>query len=170
MYIVIVPYWSMTLHMISNPFFFIYILAVIVLLFIVWIIRLEIKMRKLLRGGNGKSLEEIINQAHNSISNLQEFQKDSIEYFHSVENRLRSSVQAVETIRFNPFKGTGDGGNQSFCTAFVNEKGDGAIISSLYSRDRVSVFSKPLAGFESSFELTDEEKEVLQTAKAKLKN
>jgi hypothetical protein len=72
-------------------------------------------------------------------------------------------------LRFNPFKGTGDGGNQSFSTAFVSEKGDGAIISSLYSRDRVSIFCKPLASFESSFELTDEEKEVLEAAKVKLK-
>lgn len=125
-------------------------------------------MRRLLRGGNGKSLEEVINKSHDLIVDLQEFQKDSIEYFRNVESRLKSSVQAVETIRFNPFKGTGDGGNQSFCTAFVSEKGDGAIISSLYSRDRVSIFSKPLSGFESSFELTDEEKEVLETAKNKL--
>jgi hypothetical protein len=156
--------------MVFNALFFIYILAIVALLLIIWIVRLEIKMRRLLRGGNGKSLEEIINNSHKSINELKEFQLDSIEYFKNVENRLRSSVQSVETIRFNPFKGTGDGGNQSFCTAFVSEKGDGAIISSLYSRDRVSVFSKPLSGFESSFELTEEEKEVLEKAKKNLKN
>ena len=156
--------------MVFNAFFFIYILATVALLLIIWIVRLEVKMRRLLRGGDGKSLEEIINNAHKSIAELQEFQKDSIEYFKNVESRLRRSVQSVEMIRFNPFKGEGVGGNQSFCTAFLNEKGDGAVISSLYSRDRVSIFSKPLAGFESTFELTDEEKEVLETAKKNLKN
>jgi len=122
-----------------------------------------------MRGGDGKSLEEIINNTGKSIAELEEFKLDSIEYFKNVETRLRSSVQAVETIRFNPFKGEGTGGNQSFCTAFVSEKGDGAIISSLYSRDRVSIFSKPLADFESSFELSEEENEVLETAKKNLK-
>jgi hypothetical protein len=156
--------------MISNPFFFIYILTTVALLLIVWIVRLEVKMRRLLRGGDGKSLEEIINEAHKSIAELQEFRLDSIEYFKNVESRLRRSVQSVEMIRFNPFKGEGVGGNQSFCTAFVSEKGDGAIISSLYSRDRVSIFCKPLVSFESSFELSDEEKEVLETAKKNLKN
>ena len=106
--------------------------------------------------------------AQKSIANLREFQSDSIEYFKNVESRLRRSVQAVEMIRFNPFKGNGDGGNQSFCTAFLSEKGDGAIISSLYSRDRVSIFSKPLENFESSFELTEEENEVMESAKKKL--
>ena len=153
-----------------SPFFFIYILGVVALLLALWIVRLEVKMRRLLRGASGKSLEEIINRSRDSIGDLQEFQKDSIEYFKNVESRLRRSVQSVEMLRFNPFKGEGVGGNQSFSVGLVSEKGDGAVISSLYSRDRVSVFCKPLASFESSFELTDEEKEVLEAAKKNLKN
>lgn len=154
--------------MLWNPFLFIYILGVVTLLLVIWLVRFEMKIRRLLRGKDGKSLEEVIVDAQKSIANLREFQSDSIEYFKNVESRLRRSVQAVEMIRFNPFKGNGDGGNQSFCTAFLSEKGDGAIISSLYSRDRVSIFSKPLENFESSFELTEEENEVMESAKKKL--
>ena len=154
--------------MVWNPFLFIYILGVVTLLLAIWLVRFEMKIRQFLRGKDGKSLEDVIIDAQNSIAGLREFQNDSIEYFKNVEGRLRRSVQAVEMIRFNPFKGNGDGGNQSFCTAFLSEKGDGAIISSLYSRDRVSIFSKPLENFESSFELTEEENEVLESAKKKL--
>jgi hypothetical protein len=154
--------------MVWNPFLFIYILGVVTLLLVIWLVRFEVKIRRLLRGKDGKSLEEVIVDTQTSIANLREFQSDSIEYFKNVESRLRRSVQAVEMIRFNPFKGNGDGGNQSFCTAFLSEKGDGAIISSLYSRDRVSIFSKPLENFESSFELTEEENEVMESAKKKL--
>jgi hypothetical protein len=78
-------------------------------------------------------------------------------------------VQAVETIRFNPFKGIGEGGSQSFSTSFLSESGKGVVISSLYSRDRVSVFSKPLDKFESTFELTPEEKDVILNSKNSLK-
>jgi hypothetical protein len=154
--------------MISYQFFFIYARSALVVLLVIWVVRLEVNMRRLLRGKNGASLEDVIHEAHEAIGDLQEFQRNSIEYFTQVENRLKRSVQAVEVTRFNPFKGTGDGGNQSFCTAFVNEKGDGAIISSLYSRDRVSIFSKPLSHFASSFELTDEEKEVVEKSKQNL--
>jgi len=154
--------------MVLNQHFLIYAGIAIIVLLLFFILRLEIKMRRLSSGKNGKSLEETILEAHKSINNLQEFQKDSIEYYKDVEKRLSRSIQSVETIRFNPFKGEGTGGSQSFCTTFANERGDGVVISSLYSRDRISIFSKPLIKFDSSFELSPEEKETLETAKKKL--
>lgn len=129
---------------------------------------IQIKIHKLLAGKNGKSLEDAIIHAHEHIDKLNNFQKEAINHFINVEKRLNRSVQAVETIRFNPFKGTGEGGNQSFATSFVSENGDGVVISSLYSRDRVSIFSKPVAKFESTFELTQEEKEVVSKSKKSL--
>ena len=155
--------------MVFDPLFIVYIASAIIVLLVLWILRLEIKIHKLLAGKNGKSLEDTIVDTHKSIHDLEEFQKDSVAYYKDVEKRLSRSIQAVETIRFNPFKGTGEGGNQSFCTTFSNEKGDGVVISSLYSRDRVSIFSKPLNKFESNFELTPEEKETVITAKNNLK-
>jgi hypothetical protein len=99
------------------------------------------------------------------IEKMHHFQKESLAYFEEIEDRLSRSIQAVKTVRFNPFKGTGEGGNQSFSTAFINENGDGVVISSLYSRDRVSIFSKPIAEFQSEFELTEEERGVVDEAK-----
>lgn len=143
----------------------IYIASCIVVILIGWIIRLEIKLKRLLVGKDAKSLEDSIIQAKNNIEKLNKFENDSKEYFLNIEKRLKRSVQAVNTLRYNPFKGTGDGGNQSFSTSFVTENGNGVVISSLYSRDRVSVFSKPLDKFGSTFELTDEEKESLKNSK-----
>jgi len=151
--------------MIINPLYVAYVLIAVCVLLIGWIIRLEIKLGKFLRGGNAKSLENTIIDAHKKLDMLVEFRKDSLAYFGDVEKRLRRSVQAIETVRFNPFKGSGEGGNQSFSTAFVNEEGNGVVISSLYSRERVSIFSKPLKKFQSTFELTEEESEVLGQSK-----
>lgn len=154
--------------MLSNPLFITYGLISCIVILVGWIVRLEIKIWRLLRGKDAKSLEDSIVSAHNNLDKLNEFQKESVLYFINIEKRLNRSIQAVETIRFNPFKGTGEGGSQSFSTSFLNEKGDGVVLSSLYSRDRVSVFSKPLVKFESTFELTDEEKEVVTGAKKNL--
>ena len=148
--------------------FVIYGFVVAIFLLLFWIIRLEIKIRKLLGGKNASSLEEAIKISHQNIEKLNTFQKQALSYFNQVEKRLRRSVQAIETIRFNPFKGTGDGGNQSFSTTFINEDGKGVVISSLYSRDRVSIFSKPLKDFESTFELTEEEKTVVTNSQKTL--
>ncbi len=155
--------------MILDQTYIIYGLAVAVLILLVWIVRLEIKIKKLLFGKDSKSLEDSIVENHKNIEKLNDFQKEAINHFVNIEKRLKRSVQAVSTLRFNPFKGNGEGGSQSFATSFVSENGDGVVLSSLYSRDRVSVFSKPLSKFESQFETTAEEKEVIENSKNLLK-
>ncbi len=156
--------------MIFDPIYLTYGLVAIVVILVGWIIRLEVKIKKLLIGKDAKSLEDSIVNTKENLEKLNLFQRESSLYFKNIEKRLHRSLQAIETIRFNPFKGTGEGGNQSFSTAFVSEDGDGVVLSSLYSRDRVSVFSKPLKKFESNFELTEEEKEVIGTSKTNLSN
>ncbi len=146
----------------------IYVLLGLIIVLVLWIAKLEIRLRKMLRGKDVHSIEDAVVKLHDDIVGLKKFQGESIEYLKNIEARLKRSIQAVETIRFNPFKGSGEGGNQSFATALLSEKGDGVVISSLYSRDRVSVFSKPLKKFTSEFEVTQEEKEVMKTAKESL--
>lgn len=151
--------------MIFDGLTIIYIASVIIVLLVGAIIRLEIKINRLLIGKDAKSLEDTIVQARKNIEELNEFQKNVTSHFVSVEKRLKKSLQAVDTIRYNPFKGTGEGGNQSFVTSFLSENGNGVVISSLYSRDRVSVFSKPIQKFSSTFDLTEEEKQSLENSK-----
>lgn len=154
--------------MILEPTYIIYGLIAVLLVLVGWIVRLEIKLKRLLLGKNAKTLEDTIVTSLQNLDKLNHFQKESTAHFANIEKRLGRSLQAVETIRFNPFKGTGDGGSQSFSTSFLSENGHGVVISSLYSRDRVSIFSKPLEKFESNFELTEEEKEVIENSKKKL--
>ncbi len=146
-----------------------YILSGLVVLLLGWVIYLQVRIGRFLTGKNGSTLEDIIASSQKDIVHLQKFEDDCIKYFTDVEKRVSRSIQAIETERFNPFKGTGEGGTQSFATALVSEKGDGVIISSLYSRDRISLFSKPLTKFKSAFELTEEEKNVVDRASAAVK-
>lgn len=153
-----------------DPDYINYGFVVCIVLLVFWIIWLEIRLKRLLSGKDAKSLEDSIVNIINNLKSLNDFQKEVVSHFINIEKRLRRSVQAVGTIRFNPFKGTGEGGNQSFSTSFLTEEGRGVVLSSLYSRDRVSVFSKPLESFQSTFELTDEEKEVIKNSKNSLEN
>ncbi len=43
----------------------------------------------------------------------------------------------------------------------MNDEGNGVVMSSLYARDRMSIFAKPIVKGKSEFELSSEEKEVL---------
>lgn len=139
-------------------------LLVVAIALAAWIVRLEKRLRRLMRGKDAESLEETIAGVMKDIATLKRFRHDSTEYLREVENRLQRNVGHIETLRFNPFQGTGEGGNQSFATAFVNEQGHGVVITSLHVRDRVSVFAKPVKNFESENELTDEERHVIAKA------
>ncbi len=141
------------------------LLAVLVIALIGWVIRLEMKLKKMLLGKGATTIEESLTNISGSLTDLTKFRTELELYLVNVEKRLRRSIQGVHTLRFNPFKGTGSGGNQSFATAILNEEGDGVILSSLYSREHVSVFSKPVKNYISEYELSEEEKDALAKAK-----
>lgn len=118
-------------------------------------------MSRLLAGRDGKSLEDSIVAM---IEKVQILEKESGIAHGNIANlraRLRKCVQRIETVRFNPFKGTGSGGNQSFVTALSDEEGKGVVLSGLYARDGVSVYAKPIAGFTSEYQFSEEEKETV---------
>lgn len=145
------------------------ILILIVLGLLYYIFHLNKKLDKFLIGSSSSNLDDSISSINASLEDFKKFRSEMEAYLTTVEKRLRKSVQAVNTVRFNPFKGTGSGSNQSFSTAFLNEEKDGVVISSLYSREHISIYSKPIKGGNSEYEMSDEEKESLENAKNSLK-
>ncbi len=123
------------------------------------------KMQKLLIG-DAKNLPESLENVRHEIENLKLFRGNANHLFSDIQKKLGKTVQGLELVRFNPFRGGGAGGNQSFTTSFVNEKGDGIVVSGLYySGDRMNVFVKPVKAFSSNFELMEEELEVIEKSK-----
>lgn len=143
----------------------IYALAGLVIILIGWNIRTELRVRKLLMGKNGQSLETTIHDLVNAATELHKRQDDIIAMLEDVDGRVKTSIRGVELIRFNPFEDAGS--NQSFAIALLNEEGDGVVLSSLYSRERMSIFAKPVKQLSSPHELSDEEKDVITKAKVK---
>jgi hypothetical protein len=127
---------------------------------IVWIMKTEKRLQKFFVGKKAKDLEDTMVALEEHIALLQ-LAKEKIEKEITVINhKLKKSIRGVETIRFNPFPDQGS--NQSFAIGIQNEEGDGVVLSSLYSRDRMSVFAKPIKGGLSTYELSTEEKEAIQ--------
>ncbi|MEN9649628.1 MAG: hypothetical protein RL094_595 [Candidatus Parcubacteria bacterium] len=144
------------------------VLAIVSCVMLGMVMSLQKRIKRMLKGNTTTSIEDSLTKISSELQDLIEFRHGSEEYLTTVERRLRNSVQSVETLRFNAFRGSGSGGNQSFASAFLNENGDGLVISTLYSSDRMSIFAKPVTKFTPAFELTEEEKDVLDGAKNKL--
>ena len=131
----------------------------------VWIFITEKRLKRFFLGKKAKDLEETIVILENEINKLNK-SRASLEKEISVINiKLKKSIRGMETIRFNPFPDQGS--NQSFAVGMLNEEGDGLVISSLYSRERMSIFAKPVKDGKSEYELSVEEKEALEKAKVR---
>lgn len=138
------------------------LLGVAIVILIIWLIILDRRVSRLMGGSDARSLEDTINKNQISLAELYAFKKNVEDELTRVDARIKKKLHGARTIRFNPFQGTGSGGNQSFATALLDEEGSGVVISTLYTREKVSVFAKPITNHASEFELTDEEREVLK--------
>ncbi len=75
------------------------------------------------------------------------------------------NLQHVGVIRFNPYADKGS--DQSFAIALLDNRGDGVVLNGLHSRDTCRVYAKPVVGGNSTYKMTDEEKEAINRAMAK---
>lgn len=134
--------------------------AVAIMLLASWIFLLELRLKKLFKGKKAKDLEEVMTALGKELQRLDASREETEKYLAAREKRLKRSVQNVGVVRFNPF---GDAGsNQSFAIALLDERGNGVVLSGLYSRDKVNVFAKPIEKHASQYALTKEEKEAIK--------
>lgn len=140
-------------------------IGVIILFDIVWIIMTEKRLKRFFLGKKAKDLEDTILILEENIEKLKKAKEETEKELIEINAKLRKSIRGLETVRFNPFPDQGS--NQSFAIGLLNEDRDGVVISSLYSRDRMSIFAKPVKKGSSEYELTEEEHEALEKATIK---
>lgn len=113
-------------------------------------------------GKKAADLEEIILGQIQKSKDLE----TAIQGLKDADERLQQSlafaIQKMGVIRFNPFGEVG--GNQSFAIAMLDNYNTGVIILSLYSRDGVRIYAKPIKDGKSEYQLSKEEEEALQMA------
>ncbi|MFA5999594.1 MAG: DUF4446 family protein [Candidatus Paceibacterota bacterium] len=136
--------------------------GIAILIGAVWMVMTEKRLKRFFLGKKAKDLEDTIEILEKNINDLKDAKIKIEKEITEINKKLRKSVRGLETIRFNPFPDQGS--NQSFAMGILNEDKDGVVISSLYSRERMSIFAKPIKNGKSEYELTDEEKEALKKA------
>ena len=144
---------------------FLVFLGIAILAGAVWAIFTERRLKRFFLGKKAKDLEDTIAILEQEITRLSGARDDMEKDISLINAKLRKSIRGLEAIRFNPFPDQGS--NQSFAIGMLNEEGDGVVISSLYSRERMSIFAKPVRNGKSEYELSAEEKEALRQAEVK---
>lgn len=118
-----------------------------------------------MRGTTGENLEAVL---HDHVSRERET-ATRVETVERLAQQLQAAslfnLQHLGIIRFNPFHNTGS--DQSFAVALVDGNGNGLVLSSLHARDVTRVYAKPLRAWDSTYTLTDEEKQAIALAEKK---
>jgi hypothetical protein len=128
-----------------------------------WSFSTEKRLKRFFLGKKAKDLEDTIQILQKEIARLDSDKQKIEKDINVLYSKTRKSIRGISTIRFNPFPDQGS--NQSFAIGMLDEDGDGVVMSSLYARDRMSVFAKPVKGGKSEYELSTEEREALEKAK-----
>ena len=134
---------------------FLIVIFLVILTGVIWSIKTERRLKRFFVGKKAKDLEDTILSLEEEILKLKKAKENNEKEIMEIKIKLKKSVRGLETIRFNPFPDQGS--NQSFAIGMLNEDGDGVVLSSLYSRERMSVFAKPIKNGKSEYELTEEE-------------
>jgi len=106
-----------------------------------------------------ENLKEVLQYIKKIEEKIEDISKD----LDGTRKMAEISLQKVGVVRFNPFKDMG--GDQSFSIALLDSKNNGLVISSLYSREGNRVYTKPVKGGQSEYQLSGEEKEAILRAR-----
>lgn len=128
-----------------------------------WIFSLEKRLARMFRGKTASDLEEVLVDIGRNLDQVNSQQKELETFALELQKKLRQAIQHVHTVRYNPYRD--QGGNHSFATCLMDERGNGVVISGIYSRDKVNVYAKPLVTGKSDYELTEEETAAISRAK-----
>ena len=80
------------------------------------------------------------------------------------ERRLDGSVSKTAVVRYDAFNETS--GHQSSSVAMLDDGGNGVIFSAILQREQARVYVKPVAGGESTLELSPEERQAIDEARS----
>lgn len=145
------------------------IASIVILVLLAWSVFLQVRLEKtrkrikiFFKGRKTKDLEEVIAEQLKRTKKTESDIEKLFKWNEDLQKIADISIQKVGVIRFNPFKDTG--GDQSFAIALLNKDNNGLVISSLYSREGTRIYTKPVEKGESSYHLSEEEKQAIQKA------
>ena len=138
------------------------ILIIIVLVLLKATSNVENKYRKFMRGVNNKNLEELV---VSYLDKVDEVKKQSdfmkVEYG-DMDKRTKACLQKLSMIRYRAFDNVGS--DLSYSIALLNDDNDGVVLTSIYGRNESTTYAKPIDKGISRYELSQEEKKVLEQA------
>ena len=81
-----------------------------------------------------------------------------------LESFSASDLSSAGFLRYDAFATSGSG--LSYALALLNRRGDGVVLTSIYSRDDTRTYGKPVEGFRPTVQASTEELEAIERARS----
>lgn len=126
--------------------------------------RIETGWRVLLDGVRGENLERLLydhlRERMAQQGDIERLDKRIVQ----LEEKMTGAKRHMGLIRYDAFEDVG--GSQSFALALYDDKGNGAVVTSLIGRSDCRVYCKPLVNGRSERNLSGEEQRAIEAASA----
>ncbi len=120
------------------------------------------RYRKMMQGVEGANLEQVlmahIEEVHRLVDRVDKLSSEC----RRMEERSQYCIQKLGVVRFNAFEDTGS--DLSFAVALLDANNDGVIVSSIFGRNESRAYGKPVVAGQSTYHLSEEEKQALAKA------
>jgi len=117
----------------------------------------------LLTSASGEDLGELLTKQGEQLSVTASTAERLSTNVERMEGRLKRGLQRLGLVRFNAFEGLG--GEQSFAIALLDDEGAGFVLSSLQGRGESRLYAKPVEKWDSTYNLSVEEKQAIGRAR-----
>jgi hypothetical protein len=124
--------------------------------------RMGSRWKELMDGTKGDNLERLLYD-HLRERMQQQAHIDGMDVrISTLEEKMMAAKRYVGLVKYDAFEDVG--GSQSFALAIFDDRGDGALVTSLVGRSDCRVYCKPLLGGKSERSLSQEEQRAIQDA------
>jgi hypothetical protein len=107
-----------------------------------------------------EELPQDIGEVVEKLKELEAENKKIKEEIANIKEREQLYLKKPGVVRFNPFPG--EGGNQSFSIALVDQEKNGVVITNFYTKDGNRIYGKPVKQGSSEYALSKEEKQAIK--------
>jgi Protein of unknown function (DUF4446) len=157
---------DLTIHQLTLALMIVAGIALVAfLLSLILVLRLR-KMRRAYAVFRGEGADRDIFSAFGKLTKRLQSMEQRVDHVVSAqeeETLLRKlAVQRFGLVRYDAFDDMG--GRLSFSAAFLDDNGDGVIISSINGRTETRTYAKPVRGLASDHSLSEEEREAIAVA------
>ena len=149
----------------SDTFILVFNICVFIVLvvLITYVINMNKKyIRFMKKMGNGNNLDDMLKKYLDDVARINQDNCEIKAYYTKLDYDIGSSIQKVGLVRFNAFQNVGS--DLSFALALLDRENNGIVLNGIYGSDSSNIYAKPIKNGESTYQLSEEEKEAIEIA------